>query len=618
LREADQASARDLAGLNRGSFERMIAQPPFLPLSLAEARDLGVDQLDVILVSGDAYVDHPSFGAALIGRVLWDAGYTVGIIDQPDWRDNLDFLRLGEPRLLFGVTSGNVDSMVNNYTASLRRRGADVYSPGGALRRPDRAVIVYANKIHALFPSSPLVLGGIEASLRRFAHYDYWSDSVRRSILADAPADMVVYGMGELALLEVLRRLDGGEAIEEVRDVAGTTVKLSVGEWRSFDREGLVVLPGFPEVSEKRLYARAFAMHYNEQDPFQGRGIVQPHPKTVILQNPPARPLTVEEIDRIYEQPFRRDQHPSYSEAVPALEPVRFSLTSHRGCFGSCSFCSLTHHQGRIIQSRSIESLVREASSLRRIPGFKGIIQDVGGPTANMYGLDCPRWKTGACLDRSCIDCPSLEAGNDRQVELLRRLRAVPGVRKVFIGSGIRYDLALRDDGCYIEEICRHHVSGHLKIAPEHISRRVTDCMRKPPVEVLLAFMDRFREASRAAGKEQYLVPYLISGHPGCGIEDMIELALWLKDHGIRPEQVQDFTPTPLTLSSAMYYTGLDPLTMEEVHVSKGHEKRMQRALLQFYNPRNYGLVREALKAAGREDLIGPGGLIPEGRRRQG
>lgn len=594
----------------------MIEQPRFLPMSLQDCKSLGIDQLDIILISGDAYVDHPSFGTALIGRVLWDAGYFVGIIAQPDWRSADDFRTLGRPRLFFGVSSGNVDSMVNNFTPNLKRRSSDVYSPGGALRRPDRATIVYANKVHALYPDLPIILGGIEASLRRFAHYDYWSDSVRQSILADAPGSLLVYGMGENPLKEVALRMEMGEQIEEIRDVAGTAVKEEVRCWRAAQHDDdCVAIPSFTEVSSDiRKYARAFALHYGEQDPFLGRAVVQPHPKTVIIQNKPARPLTSAELDHIYELPFRREAHPKYREAVPALEPVRFSITSHRGCFGSCSFCALTHHQGRIVQSRSIDSIVREATRLTGMKGFKGIIQDVGGPTANMYGLTCPRWKHGACPDKLCsAQCPSLNKDHAQQVQLLRHLRKVPGVRKVFISSGIRHDLVLANSSDYLHDLCQYHVSGHLKIAPEHISRTVTECMHKPPVEVLDAFCKRFRRVSEELGREQYLLPYFMSGHPGCTIKDMIQLAEYLRDHHMYTEQVQDFTPTPMTVSTTMYYTGLDPFTQRSVHVPKGREKRIQRAILQYRDPRNYGLVREGLRMAGREDLIGDesGCLVP-------
>ena len=587
----------------------MIAQPAFLPMFWSEAEKQGIDQLDVILISGDAYVDHPSFAAALVGRVLWDAGYSVGIIAQPGQRE--DLLRLGKPRLFLGISSGNVDSMVNHFTANLKRRSSDVYSPGGRLLRPDRAAIVYANLAHSLFPGVPVILGGIEASLRRFAHYDYWSDSVRQSILADAPADMIIYGMGERALGEVARRLEKEERISEIRDVAGTAVKEEVARWKGRAKgEDELEIPGFAQVSaDRREYARAFALHYKEQDPFHGRRVVQPHPKTVIVQNPPARPLRSEELDRIYELPYQRAAHPSYRERIPALEPVRFSITSHRGCFGSCSFCALTHHQGRIVQSRSQESILREVKKLVGMKGFAGIISDVGGPTANMYSLSCPRWKNGACPDKLCsANCPSLDKDHSRQVELLRRIREVPGVKKVFISSGIRHDLIMADSSAYLEEICRHHVSGHLKIAPEHISRSVTECMNKPPREVLDSFRERFSAATKAAGREQYLLPYLMSGHPGCTVEDMIELAQYLQEAHLYTKQVQDFTPTPMTVSTAMYYTGLDPFTLKPVHVPRGREKKIQRAMLHYRDPRNYDLVKEGLRMAGREDLIGSGG----------
>ncbi len=586
----------------------MRKQPHFLPMSMQEAEDLGIDEFDVILISGDAYVDHPAFGTALTGRVLWDLGYSVGIIAQPDWKKDGDFKMLGLPRLFFGISSGNVDSMVNNYTPNLKRRSDDVYSPGGVPRRPDRASIVYTQKIHALFPEVPIILGGLEASLRRFAHYDYWSDSVRGSILADAPADMIVFGMGEAPLKDVASRLERGEPIRDIKDIPGTSVKEEVRIWKEKKQGDYLVIPGFSDVSrDKKKYADAFRMHYQEQDPFSGRTVVQPHPKTVIIQNKPAMPLSTEDLDRVYELPYTRDAHPSYSKAVPALEPVKFSITSHRGCFGSCSFCALTHHQGRIVQSRSIDSIVREAKRLTKMKGFKGIIQDVGGPTANMYGLGCPNWRRGACRDKLCsAECPSLDKDHSRQVEMLRRLRALPGVKRVFIGSGIRHDLVLMDASSeYLRELCEHHVSGHLKIAPEHVVQSVTECMHKPPVEVLEAFLERFKAVSKEIGKEQYLLPYLMSGHPGCTVKDMIDLAEYIRDHHMYTEQVQDFTPTPMTVSTAMYYTGLDPFTMEPVHVPKGREKRIQRAILQYRSPKNYGLVREGLLMAGRGDIIG-------------
>ncbi|RXE57489.1 YgiQ family radical SAM protein [Methanoculleus taiwanensis] len=590
-------------------------------MSVNERGSPGVGEFDVVIVSGDAYVDHPSFGAALLGRVLTDAGYSVGIIAQPDWTGESDFTRLGRPRLFFAVSAGNVDSMVNHFTPNLKRRKSDVYSPGGRPRRPDRATIVYTNRLHALFPDTPIVVGGIEASLRRFAHYDYWSDSVRQSILADAPADLLVYGMGERQVTEIARRLRAGEAISDLTDIRGTAYRTEVRAWREADHDPFVVLPGYTEVKEDRYaYARAFAAHYREQDPVRGRPVAQPHPKTVVIQNPPALPLTSAELDRIYELPYSREAHPSYAEPVPALEPVRWSVTSHRGCFGSCSFCALTHHQGRIIQSRSIESVVREVERITKMRGFRGVIQDVGGPTANMYGMACSRWEEqGACIDRRCdSSCPTLAADAARYRDLLRRLREIPGVKRVFIGSGIRYDLLPAEDDTFLDELSEYHISGHLKVAPEHVAEKVTDLMHKPRKEVFESFRKRFESRQAGKQKRQYLVPYFISGHPGCSVQDMVELAEYIRETGLYTEQVQDFTPTPMSLSTAMYHTGLDPFTLQPVHVPKGREKRIQRALLQYRDPKNYGLVCEGLRSIGREDLIGSGWTCLAGRNRDG
>ena len=586
----------------------MKSQPPILPISLQEAKKPGIREFDIILVTGDAYVDHPSFGTALIGRVLRDAGFTVGIIAQPDWKSNDDFKKLGKPRLFFGVSSGNVDSMVNNYTANLKIRSDDVYSPGGkGGLRPNRASIVYSDKLHSIFPGTPIILGGIEASLRRFAHYDYWSDSVRQSILADAPADMIVFGMGERQVVGIANRLSKGENIKEIRDLAGTAVKVELSRWRCAEHDGYMEIPGFPDVSrDKELYAKAFNLHYQEQDPVRGRPVVQQHPKTIIIQNKPAMPLSTQELDHVYELPFSRKAHPSYNKPIPALAPVKFSVVSHRGCFASCSFCALTHHQGRIIQSRSIESIVREVKRMTKMPDFKGIVQDVGGPTANMYSMHCKRWQgEGACPDKICMGCKSLDASHKNQVELLRRLLEIEGVKKVFIGSGIRYDLVLKDTSGYLSQLCEHHVSGHLKVAPEHIIKHVTDIMHKPGKEMFEDFRKRFDAENKRPGKRQYILPYFMSGHPGCSVEDMVELAEYIRDNNLYTEQVQDFTPTPMTASTCMYYTGIDPFTMEKVHVAKGREKRIQRALLQYRDERNYGFVTEGLKMAGREDLIG-------------
>jgi uncharacterized radical SAM protein YgiQ len=579
-------------------------------MSLQEAEQLGIRQFDIILITGDACVDHPSFGTALIGRVLWDAGFSVGIIAQPSAKDPGDYQVLGRPRLFFGISSGNVDSMVNNYTPNLKRRSDDVYSPGGIPKRPDRATIVYANRVHELYPDVPVIIGGIEASLRRFAHYDYWQDRVRQAILADAPADLLVFGMGERQVVEIARRLAAGEPVRNLRDIRGTSYRMEVAEWRSARPAEIVEVPGFTEVSaDKEAYARAFALHYHEQDPVRGKPVAQPHPKTVVIQNPPARPLTQEELDHIYELPFSRRSHPSNKLPVPALEPVRFSVTSHRGCFGGCSFCALTHHQGRIIQSRSSDSIVREVTRMTKMPAFKGTVQDIGGPTANMYSLSCDQWEPrGACADKRCNpSCKNLRTSHEEQCRLLERIRGIPGVKHVFIGSGIRYDLVLADDYGYLGTICDHHISGHLKVAPEHVAPVVTKIMNKPGQEVFDRFCAAFETLQQGKKKRQYLLPYFMSGHPGCTIPDMIALAVYIRDHNLYTEQVQDFTPTPMSVSSCMYYTGLNPFTLEPVHVPRGSEKKIQRALMQYRDPKNRGLVTEGLRSAGREDLIGNG-----------
>jgi uncharacterized radical SAM protein YgiQ len=585
-------------------------QPEFLPLFPEEKEKLGIQQLDIILVTGDAYVDHPSFGTALIGRVLWDAGYTVGIVAQPDWKSSVDFTKLGKPRLFFGISSGNVDSLVNNFTPNRKRRSEDVYSPAGIPKRPDRATIVYTNKVHELFPGTPIIIGGIEASLRRFAHYDYWQDRVRQSILADAPADLLVFGMGERQVVEIANRLATGEHISSIRDIRGTVFTLDYARWRNQRPDRIVEIPGYVEVAQdKTAYARAFAMHYNEQDPIRGRTIAQPHPKTIVIQNPPALPLSTRELDYIYDLPFSRRAHPSYTHRIPALETVQFSVTSHRGCFGSCSFCALTHHQGRIIQSRSSESIIREVTQMTKMPEFKGIVQDIGGPTANMYRLSCDLWeKSGACRDKRCTPaCKTLKTSHQHQVTLLEKLCEIPGVKKVFVSSGIRYDLALGDDSGYLEMLCDNHVSGHLKVAPEHIVKKVTNLMNKPDSKIFDEFRKYFESIQHGKEKRQYLLPYFMSGHPGCSINDMIDLAVYIHDSQLYTEQVQDFTPTPMSVSTCMYYTGINPFTLDPVHVPKGQEKKIQRAMMQYRDPCNRRLVIEGLTAAGRTDLIGNG-----------
>ncbi|WP_424359976.1 YgiQ family radical SAM protein [Methanocella sp. MCL-LM] len=572
-----------------------------------EMKALGWDRCDIVIVSGDAYVDHPSFGVAIIGRVLEKAGFRVGIIAQPDVSDKAAFSRLGEPRLCFCVTSGNVDSMVNNYTANKRLRSDDDYSPGNKPHmRPDRAVTVYCNKIRESYKSIPVIIGGIEASLRRFAHYDYWDDKVRQSILADAPADLIVYGMGEKAIVEVTSRLDRGEQIAGITDVRGTTYKTR-------DISGLtgfVELPDFKTVStDKRAFAKAFKAFYDEQDPYHGHIMVQRHPKTIIVQNPPALPLTTPELDAIYDLPYTRYPHPSYKEEIPAIRTVMFSITSHRGCFGGCAFCAITAHQGRMIQSRSPESIIREVKALTKLPEFKGTISDIGGPTADMYMLGCSKRSTqGMCKDKLCLfpeACPNLKKDHSQLISLLNEVKKVPGVKNVFIGSGIRYDLAMQDEQ-YLYQICRQNVSGQLKVAPEHVSKKVTDAMCKPSIEAYDRFVNKYRDINKELGKDQYIIPYFISAHPGCTVKDAVQLAEYVRDMGYYVEQVQDFTPTPATLSTCLYYTGYNPYTCEEVYVPRSvEERRMHRALLQYKNPENYDLVKKALLLANRKDLIG-------------
>ncbi len=581
----------------------------FLPVSRKEMEAQNWDACDVIIVNGDAYVDHPSFGAAIIGRVLEHAGFRVGIIPQPDVNDRSAFAALGEPRLAFLVASGNVDSMVNNYTANKRLRSDDDYSPGGEPhKKPDRAVTVYCNKIRETFKKTPIVIGGIEASLRRFAQYDYWDDKVRQSILADAPADLIAYGMAEKPVTEIIRRLARGDAISSITDVRGTVYKTrdisAISDY--------VELPDFHAVSTDRMaYATAFRMYAEEQDPFHGRTVVQRHPKTIVVQNPPCYPLTTEEMDAIYDLPYTRQAHPSYKQEIPAIRTIMFSITSHRGCFGGCSFCAIANHQGRIVQSRSIDSVVREATRLAKLPDFRGTITDVGGPTADMYMLGCNKQSVqGACKDRLCLypePCPNLKKDHSELIRLLNAVRKVPGVKKVFIGSGIRYDLAMQDEE-YLYHICEHNVSGQLKVAPEHASKAVTDAMCKPAIDKYDEFVRKYREINKDLGKDQYIIPYFIAGHPGCTLKDAVQLAEYVRDMGYYVEQVQDFTPTPSTLSTCMYHTGYNPFTDKEVYVPRSvEERRMQRALLQYKNPENYDLVKQALIQTGRKDLIGYG-----------
>jgi uncharacterized radical SAM protein YgiQ len=585
----------------------------FLPMTKEDMLNRDWHYLDFLIISGDAYVDHPSFGAAIIGRVLESKGYRVGIVAQPDWRTMEDFKRLGPPRYGVLITAGNLDSMVNHYTAAKKRRREDAYSPGGqAGLRPDRPTMVYAHKAREAFRKKPIIIGGIEASLRRFAHYDYWDDKVRRSILVDSRADLLVYGMGEKQITEIALRLSKGEAVEKLTDIPGTC-------YISEDVRGLAgcrVIPGFEAVVEEKVkYAEAFMAQYEEQDPFHGKILAQAHGDKYLVQNPPAKPLSQQELDAVYALPYVRTYHPSYEAkgGVPAIEEVEFSLTSQRGCYGACSFCALTFHQGRIVQSRSHASLVNEAKQFRWQPNFKGYIHDVGGPTANFRAAACAKQlKQGACRHRQCLHpepCSKLEVNHGDYISLLRKLRGLEGVKKVFVRSGIRYDYLLADASQqFIKELCEYHVSGQLKVAPEHVAGNVLKRMGKPGRKVFDKFVEKYNQTNRELGKKQFLVPYFMSSHPGSTLKEAIELAEYIRDMGYNPEQVQDFIPTPGSLSTCMYYTGLDPRTMEKVYVAKtNHEKAMQRALLQFRNPKNYQLVYEALVKAGRTDLIGSG-----------
>ncbi len=585
-----------------------------------EMRRRGFASADFVLVSGDAYVDHPSFGAAIIARVLQSRGYSVGVLAQPDWHSADAFRALGRPKLAFLVTGGNIDSMVNHYTAAKKRRGEDAYTPGGrAGARPDRAAIVYGNRCREAYAGVPVLLGGIEASLRRFAHYDYWDDKVRHSILYDAGADLLLYGMAERSIVQVADALASGRDVRSIADVRGACYRADKPD----DVPGAVVLPSFTEVSEnKRKYAEAFMSEQREHDAVRGRALVQPHEKGCLVVNPPQPPLTAAELDAIYALPFTRRAHPSYRAHIPALDEVSFSITSARGCFGGCSFCALTFHQGRVVQARSHASILAEAKDLTCDPAFRGVIHDVGGPTANFRQPACKKQLTaGVCADRQCIGyerCGNLIADESDYTALLKKLRALPGVRRVFVRSGVRYDYALYDKSdAFLSELVRHHVSGQLKVAPEHVSDRVLYYMNKPPRAVFDRFAETYARLNRRFGLDQYLVPYLISSHPGSELSDAIELALYLKENRMRPEQVQDFYPTPGTLSTCMFYTGLDPRTMERMYVPKSpDEKRMQRALLQYYDPKNFALVRRALEQAGRSDLIGfgRGCLVPPPR----
>ena len=588
----------------------------FLPVTYAEMRARGWDAPDFVYVTGDAYVDHPSFGLAIISRVLEAAGYHVAMLPQPDWHSCEDFKRFGRPKLGFLVTAGVIDSMVNRYTVAKKPRSTDAYSPGGAVgKRPDRATAVYANRIREAYGSIPVAIGGVEASLRRFAHYDYWDDRVRNSMLVDSCADVLMFGMGERSILRVAEWIRSGKPFAEMR-IPGTCVMASEVP------EGFIEIPAEEVVAkDKRAYAEAFKIQYDQQDPVRGKPLAQKHGRRYLLQNKPDMPLTRAEMDSVYALPYQRAWHPMYDKlgGIPALSEVLFSITHVRGCFGACNFCALTFHQGRIVTGRSKESILAEAKLLTKLPGYKGYIHDVGGPTANFSRPACDKQlRSGACVHRQCLfphPCPNMKADHREYIEVLRAMRALPDVKKVFIRSGIRFDYLLKDSASgFLNELVRHHVSGQLKVAPEHVSPNVLYYMGKPEASVFEDFVRRYRQANENAHMDQYLVPYFMSSHSGSTIQDAVMLAQYLKKSGLRPEQVQDFYPTPGTMSTAMFYTGLDPRDMKSVYVARNpHEKAMQRALMQYYIPSNHALVLEALRKAGREDLIGFGRdcLIP-------
>ena len=584
----------------------------FLPISKADMMERGIEQLDFVYVIGDAYVDHPSFGPAIISRVLEKHGYQVGIISQPDWKDDKSITVLGKPRLGFLVSSGNMDSCVNHYSVSKKRRAMDAYTPGGEMgKRPDHATVVYGNLIRKVYRDVPIIIGGIEASLRRMAHYDYWSDSFKRSILLDSQADLISYGMGERSIVEIADALNSGIAVKDISFIPGTVYKTK-------DTDGIyegIILPSYEEMKEdKSLYARSFKTQYDNTDFCTGKPLIEPYPNGIfVVQNPPQPPLSTQDMDDVYALPYMRTYHPSYEEkgGVPAISEIKFSLISNRGCFGGCSFCALTFHQGRTIQVRSHESIVEEAKLLTKDPDFKGYIHDVGGPTANFRHPSCEKQMThGVCKNKQCLfpsPCKNMKADHSDYLSLLRKLRELPGVKKVFVRSGIRFDYLLADsDDTFFRELVEHHISGQLKVAPEHISDKVLYYLGKPENAVYERFVAKYKRLNERMGKNQFLVPYLMSSHPGSTLKEAIELAEYLRDLGYMPEQVQDFYPTPSTLSTVMYYTGIDPRDMKPVYVCRNpHEKAMQRALIQYRNPKNYDLVYEALTQAGRTDLIG-------------
>ncbi|WP_446898361.1 YgiQ family radical SAM protein [Clostridium sp. LBM24168] len=598
----------------------------FLPISREDMKSENIDRLDFVLITGDAYVDHPSFGSAIISRVLEREGFKVGIIAQPNWQNADDFKKLGKPKLGFLINSGNIDSMVNHYTAAKKKRHNDLYSPGGKSGfRPDRAVIVYCNRAREAYKDVPIIIGGIEASLRRFAHYDYWSDKIRRSILLDARADLLIYGMGEKTIVQTANLLKYGMDIHNITDVRGTVYCLN----NKNNVESYVEVPSFEQVCKgKSAYGESYRLEFLEQDAINGKPVVQKHEDRYIVQNPPQYPLTQEEMDIVYSLPYTRTYHPIYNSmgGIPAIKEVQFSITSHRGCYGGCSFCALTFHQGRTIQNRSQRSILDEAKLLTTLENFKGYIHDVGGPTANFRHKACKIQKTsGVCKNRQCLfptPCKNLIIDHSEYLNLLKKVRKIPNVKKVFIRSGIRYDYLIYDknNNEFFEELCKYHISGQLKVAPEHISNKVLQQMGKPEMQIYEKFVKKYNAMNKKLNKKQYLVPYLMSSHPGSDLNAAIELAQYIKNMGYTPEQVQDFYPTPGSLSTTMYYTGINPLTNKKIYIPRNQgEKNMQRALLQFSVPKNYKLVKKALIDAGRSDLIGKGPhcLIPKKPRKR-
>ncbi|MBX3422994.1 MAG: YgiQ family radical SAM protein [Pirellulaceae bacterium] len=593
-----------------------------LPMTMAEAQQRGWDELDVVIVTGDAYIDHPSFAMSILGRVLEAAGFRVGIISQPDWRSCSDWQRFGRPRLFFGISAGNMDSMINHYTANRKVRNDDAYSPGGKIGlRPDRATLSYCQRAREAYKGVPVIAGGVEASLRRLAHYDFWSDKVRKSILLDSKADLVVFGMGENAIVEIAQRLQAGQTVKDLRDMRGVAYALGASERPP---EDILELPSFDAVvTDKRQFAVATRIIHNETNPYNARRLVQYHGQQAVVVNPPQLPISQLAMDRIYGLSYTRRPHPSYREPIPAFEMIKDSVTILRGCFGGCTFCSITAHQGRAIQSRSQQSVLNEIKSLAEDSNFKGTVSDIGGPTANMYHMRCTRPDVEArCRRQSCVHpkiCKLLGVDHQPVIDLMRAARQVPGVKKVLVASGVRMDLA-RHSPEYIRELTTHHVGGHLKVAPEHVDPQVLFKMRKPANDDFEYFTEVFREQSQAVGKKQYLIPYFIASHPASDVQAMINLAVFLKQTGYRPDQVQDFIPAPMDVATCMYYTELDPFTMQPVYTAKKlRDRRTQRALMQFFKPENYFEVREALRACGRQDLIGDGcdALIPSRPPRQ-